>query len=471
MVMTRSMWSLLLLTIACTATTQKKGPDTSLEVKVKVSGFANDYLKLIGIYGDQNYVVDSALADAHGMAVFKKDTVLPGGMYFIAYPDQFAAQLLIDKDQHFAIEFDKNDIVNTMKVIGSIDNELLYKNLRFEAVHGEKINSVQQKMNQVPKESEAYKQYEADLEQLVNERKAHIKWFVDNYPDAFFTKFKVAGQNPDLRKPKKPDGTIDEQLQIYYYRNDFWNGYDFSDERLLRTPVYFNKLKKYLKDYTPQVPDSIIKYADIVTTLAKANKEVFKFTANWIALTYRDAKIMGRESVYVFMIEKYWTKDQAFWSDEHEIERIRAQARMMKPSLIGQIGQNVTGINEYGQLVSLYDIKTPFVAIYIFSYDCDNCKRETPKLVKVYNEWKHKGLEIFSICLDGDREKWKAYLKQNNMTFRNIFDPNNESGFRLKYYVDITPEIYVLDKNRRIIASNIDSESLRIILERESQKL
>lgn len=469
-------FGLFLLCLACNANSGKSSAnqpasDKTLELKVRVIGFANDYLKLAGVYGDQNFIVDSALADAHGNAVFKRDSTLPGGMYFVLYPDKFIAQLLIDKDQHFAIEFDPNDVVNSMKISGSLDNELLYKNLKFEAVHGEKINAAQQKLNQSQKGTEEYKQYEAALEKLINERKAHIKWFVDNYPDAFFTKFKVAGQNPDPRKPLKPDGTIDEQLQVYYYRNDYWNDYDFSDERLLRTPVYFNKLKKYIKDFTPQVPDSIIKYADLVTMKSKANKEVFKFTANWIALQYREAKILGRESVYVFMIEKYWTKDQAFWSDEHEIQRIRAQAMQMKPSLIGQIGQNVTGINEYGQTVSLYDIKTPFVVVYIFSYDCENCKKETPKLMNVYNEWKNKGLDIFSICLDGDREKWKAYLKQNNMTFRNIFDPNNETGFRLKYYVDITPEIYLLDKDRKIIASNIDSESLRILLERESKKI
>lgn len=76
---------------------------------------------------------------------------------------------------------------------------------------------------------------------------------------------------------------MDEPLQSYYFINDYWKGYDFSDERLLYTPVYFNKLKKYI-DMLPQAADSLIKYADVVIDLSKANKELFKFTVNWIAL-------------------------------------------------------------------------------------------------------------------------------------------------------------------------------------------
>jgi peroxiredoxin len=357
-----------------------------------------------------------------------------------------------------------------MKVKNSIDNELLYKNLKFEADIQQKFEPVNKRLEEFPEGTEEHRLAQEEQDRLVGERKAHLKWFSDNYPDAFFTKFKIAGQNPDLKKPLLPDGSVDKDLQVYYYRNEFWDNVDFSDVRLLRTPVYSNKLKKYMKELTPQIVDSIIKYADIVTMKSKADKEMFKFTANWIALQYKNSKTMGHEAVYVHMVDKYWTIDQAWWSDSTEINGLRGEVSLMKPSLIGQTGQDIRAKNEFGQYISLYDIKAPVIVLYIFSYECDNCKKETPKLVKVINEWKGHGVDCFTLCIDDKEDEWKDYLKKNNMNFHNVFDFQRESKYHRKYHIDITPEMYVLDKDRKIIASNINSEQLPSIFERAGLK-
>ncbi len=452
------------------ANTSEQIQQNPFHLQLQIKGFSNGWIKLLGIYGDQNYGIDSFYANATGKVAYKLDSALTAGMYFIVFPDNVIVQILVDEQQQFSFEFDKADIVNSMKVSGSLDNELFYKNLKFESLMTKRMDTVQKQMSKAEKGSATYLQFESQLQKLKDERKAHLKWFLDNYPENFFTKFKTAGQNPELRKLFREDGTADDEAQIFYYRNDYWNAYDFADVRLLRTPVYFNKLKRYLLEITPQIPDSIIKYADYITVKSKANKELFKYTANWIALHYKEAKLMGRESVYVFMVEKFWTPDQVYWSKDYEIQRLRMQAKEMKVSLLGNRGENITGLNENNQQVSLYDIKAPVTVVFVFSYDCPNCKKETPKLMKVYNEWKDKGLDVFTICIDGDKEIWKKYLKENNMTFRNIFDPSNTTNFRAHYWFEATPGMFVLNKDHKIIASNIGSESLEVIMKKEMWK-
>ena len=449
------------------STTNKTPNPAAIQLKIK--GFSNNYVKLLAFLGDQRYISDSAMVDESGNAIFTKDSAYQKGMYFILFPDMKYAQMLLEKEQQFKLSFDKENPVGTMIVSNSLDNELLYKNLKFEQEITPKFDSLQKQLDLQAKGSETYLKTELEREKLVAIRKAHIKWFADNHPNAFFTRFKIAGQNPDIRYPKRKDGSIDEALQSYYFINDYWKDYDFADERLLYTPVYFNKLKKYI-DMVPQAADSLIKYAGFVIDKSKANKEIFKFTVNWIAMQYKQPKIMGQEAFYVFLIEKYWTYDQAFWAKDYEVDRLRQQAKLMKPSLIGNTGQNVTGTDEFGKTISIYDIKTPFTVIYLFSYDCDNCKKESPKLVKFYNEWKNKGVDVFSICVDGETDEWKKYLQKNNMTFHNIFDPKNQTGFGSKYHVDHTPEIYVLSKNHKIIGSNISSEQIPKIIEDELKK-
>lgn len=439
------------------------------DIQLQIKGISNEYVKLLAFLGEQQYIADSAWVDATGKAVFKKDSTYQTGMYFILFPDFHYTQMLLDNQQQFSLSFDRENPVKSMVVTNSLDNELLYKNLKFEAEVAPKFDSFQRILNLYAKGSIEYINTEKERDKLVAVRKAHIKWFADNYPNAFFTRFKLLGQNAEIRYPKLPDGTVDEMLQSYYFINDYWNGYDFSDVRMLYTPVYYNKLKKYI-DMLPQAADSLIKYADVVIDLSKANKEMFKFTVNWIALQYKQLKVMGQDAFYVHLIEKYWTYDQAFWAKDYEVDRLRQQARLIKPSLIGNIGQDVTGTDENGKQISIYDIKTPFTIVYLFSYDCENCKKESPKLVKFYNEWKNKGVDIFSICLDGEADKWKEYLTKNGMTFHNIFDPDNKTGFGSRYHVEHTPQIYVLNKNHKIIGSNILSEQIPKIIEDELKK-
>ena len=64
-------------------------------------------------------------------------------------------------------------------------------------------------------------------------------------------------------------------FQFNYYKENFWNNMDFSDERILRTPIFFNKMDTYLNKLTVQDPDSIKKSADVLVKLSKQNKDIF----------------------------------------------------------------------------------------------------------------------------------------------------------------------------------------------------
>lgn len=65
--------------------------------------------------------------------------------------------------------------------------------------------------------------------------------------------------------------------------------------------------------------------------------------------------------------------------------------------------------------------------------------------------------------------KWKAYIKKNGLSWTNVHDPTNRSIYG-KYYVDVTPEIYVLNKERKIIGKNLKSDQIQIIIDRDKAK-
>lgn len=447
---------------------EKAAPTGSLKMELLVHGAPNDMAKLLGVFGNQNFLMDSAKSDAYGKFAFEADSLLPTGFYYVMLAsDNSYFQLLLGADQEFTLEANKGDYVNSMKVSGCLDNELLYKNLKFEAEFGTRLQPVNDQLAKLTPGTPAYDELKVKQDELVKERADHVQWYSDNHPEAFFTKFKVSGQNPELTFPKLPNGEIDQVVQVYNYRNAFFDNVDFDAEWTMRTPVFANKLRKYIRELTPQNADSLIKYSDQLIAKTMSNKELFKFVVNWIALEYKTPKTMGTEALYVHMIDTYWTPELAFWSNPEEIKGLRGEISLMKPSLIGKTAQDVQATNEKDEPVSIYAMKTPIKVVYIYSYDCEHCQKETPEMVQVYNEWKNKGLDVFALCTDKDKTKWLEFVRKNNMAFHNAFDPERKSRYERKYHIDITPELYVLDKNNKIIASNLSPEQLPEFLEAE----
>lgn len=442
-----------------------------MHIQVNIAGAGNDVAKLLGVLGNQNFIVDSAKSDANGAFVFDADTLLPKGFYYVMLgSDNSYFQMLVGDDQEFSLAAEKGNYVPSMKVEGDLDNDLLYKNLRFEADFGKRLQPIKDRLAQLTAESPEHAELTAQQDKLVAERKAHVASYAEKHPNSFFTRFKISGQNPELTFPKLPNGELDQVTQVYRYRNAFFTGVDFNANWTMRTPVFANKLRKYIKELTPQNADSLIKYADELIAQTKNNKELFKFTVNWIALEYKTPKTMGTEALYVHMIDTYWTPELAFWSNPEEIKGLRGEISLMKPSLIGKIGQDISGTDENGKPVSLYGLNSPIKVVFIYSYECEHCQKETPDMVRVYNEWKSQGVGVFALCTDKEEAKWVDFVKENNMNFTNCFDPERKSRYERKYHIDITPELYVLDKNNKIIASNLSPNQLPDFLQAERER-
>ena len=106
----------------------------------------------------------------------------------------------------------------------------------------------------------------------------------------------------------------------------------------------------------------------------------------------------------------------------------------------------------------------------MFNPDCEHCQEQSPKLVQFYREWKNKGVEVFGIGVDTNTEEWRAYLKKTGMdAWPNVFDPTNKAIYG-KYFVDITPELYVLNPDRTIIAKNLKVNQIAEVIERDMEK-
>jgi len=435
------------------------------DIKIQALGAPQGTTFLIGILGDQRFRLDSATVDQKGVSRFTNPDGYPQGHYFVYFANNKNFQILLGEDQNFEVQLDLNDMGNTIKSNGSIDNQLLYENILFENELRPQFAEVAQILQSNAEGSQAYLDAKARQEALVNQRKDRLaKEFREN-PTSFYTAFKRSGQNPEIRKD------LPEDRQVAQYRKDFWNNVDFGDARLIRTPVIVNKLKRYMDELTPQHVDSLIKVQTWLIDKAEPYPDYFKFFANWVPLTYEPTKtsIMDPEKILVNVINRYFTKEKAFWADSMSIYGFQQRAREMSGSLYGDKGPDVISTDQFGKQQSIYEKTTDYVIVYMYNPDCEHCQEQTPKLVNFYNQHKNNGIDVFAIAIDTDKQKWTEYINKTGMNFTNVHDPSNRSIYG-KYYVDHTPELYVLNKDRIIIGKNLKVNQIMTVIDRDKEK-
>ena len=432
------------------------------DISIEVSNAVNSMTYLINSVAGGNFRVDSMNIE-NGKISIKNDEGFPQGMYYISLPNQKFVSMLLAEDQKFKLSFDANAIVSSMKVEGSKDNELFYENLKYEESYNPRYQAVaSQRSKMQDRESNEYKQLTKQIEELEGERTAHLNRLFNGNENSLFVKFKTAGQNPKIRK----NGTDEEK--VYFYRKEFWDNVDFSDTRLMRTPVVSNKLKRYMTELTPQNKDSIIVYADFLLNKILDHPQYYKYIANWIALQYEPTKttLMDPEAIFVHMTRNYFTRERAFWSDSMEVYALQQRAGEMVQSITGIKGPDVISTDQFGNTQSIYEKTADYIIVYMYNPTCEHCMKETPKIVDYYNRNKSKGIDVFAIAIDTEDQEWKDYINKNDMSFTNVFDPTNRSIYA-KYYVDVTPEIYVLNRDRIIIGKNLKVDQIDIIIDRD----
>lgn len=441
-----------------------------VDIRFEIRGYDSGIAYLIGFFAENNFKIDSSDIVPEGIINFKRDTLYPEGYYYLYLPDQKVLPIMLGSDQKFSIRADIDDLQGSARVDGNIECELLFHNLQFEARQDPLFKSLEAKMKGMDQNSSGYKDLEKQAEKLVVIRKEHLDSIFTNYPGTLFTAFKRAGQNPDIKKVYDAKGKLDLNKQLVLYREEFWNGVDFDDDRLLHTPVIFNKLRRYIKELTPQQTDSIIKSASILIDQVLDYPAYFKFFANWIAINYESTKttVMDPEAIFVHLVDNYFTNERAFWADSAEIYALQLRAHEMKASLIGREGPEVEAPDLNAQLQSTRQIKSPYLIIYLFNPDCEHCIEQTPKLVEFYRDWKNKGVEIYAIGVDTNDSDWRGYVTKNELPWINVFDPTYKAIYA-KYYVDITPELYLLNPQRKIIAKNLKVSQVAEVIERDKK--
>ncbi len=459
---------LILLLTPFSALGEGSTPD-GFDITFKMNGLKEGDTCLIAYYlGSKQYIQDTVFADVKGICRYQGEDDIDGGVFLFVMPGSKYFEFIL-VEPSFTLEANISDPVNTMKVKGSPENEAFFNYLQ-------KVQSLQKERSEIQKSLKSEKLTSGEKEKLekktaeVDKESTIFKdRFMHEYPNLFVTKVFNASTEPEIPSFKDQgfNDTLVATKRLQYYRNHYWDNVDLSDERLLRTPVIEHRLKELFEHVTTQEPDSLIKAAKLTMDKVEAGKndEVFRYFVITITNLYAGDKRMCFDKIYVFMAGEFYISGKAWWADSTQMSKIKDRYYKMKYNTCQSRAANLLMSDTNGNLRQLYDVDAPYTIVYFWAYDCGHCKKVTPKMKEFYEDYKDLGVKIFSVSTKKETEKWKkAIVDKSIEEFINVEDPEHLSNFRIFYDIYSTPVIYVLDKDKNIIAKRLDVLNLRKLM-------
>lgn len=354
--------------------------------------------------GAKTIVIDT-LTRKNGVIQYKNKKRLPEGIYLLTNSENFPmTEVLVGKKQRFKVIINDLENMTSFKVKGCAKETKTYFKLMAKVRYAEAaIAALENETGYHPE----------------NVRKIDsLKQDLDNYEESLKIKKKDAFINMVINSLKR------------HGIDDYWDDFPLDDARILTYPLIDNKLETYFDNL---YGDANKINAEIDKLIAKTGDcvETRDYLLWYFYRKYYNPKYMNLDDVYIHLVDEYFTKLEFENVSESVISMMAERAKYLKNLKIGAKMPNIG---------KLHSIEAQYITVIFYDETCKKCAQEGRILEEIKK--RHPEMVIFSVEI-------------NSTDVPNLLSI---------YDIQTTPMIYVLDKQKHIIAKRIKAEQVERIL-------
>ncbi len=454
-------------------------------IEVEIKGAANDTLILGEHFTTRMVPKDTIVLDQKGAGIFENPEALTGGLYLLYLDPGHYFDFLLADDQVLQISADRDKLPDGVVFTGSEDNRIFQEYKAYLQKKREELNEVQSSLNAHSAASDTLAAIDRQKE-INGEMEAYMDALAAEHADLFVADFINA-----TREPLPPASMLtgearhDDSLRYFYYREHYFDRFDPFDVRLLHTPLYETRIMNYISRAVPQHPDSLMVAVDYLLQGCRDNEEHYRYMLITLFNYFAESKFIGMDGVYFHIAEQYYIPD-ATWSSAEFIATLKENLAKNKPTLIGQVAPNLimreipeehfgmaeqdTAIKKdphIGQDFLIHDVKAEYTILYFWEADCAHCQKATPVLHEVYSRLKDQDVKVISVhvinSVEG-KEKWIDFVNEHQLFgWINCWSPYSNE-FRTLYNLQSFPQLFILDRDKKIVAKQVTPEQAESIL-------
>ena len=354
--------------------------------------------------GAKSFVLDT-LKSKNGTMCYKSKTKLTEGIYLLKNSNNFPlTEVLVSNKQRFKVIINDLDNWSTYKVKGSAKETKLYYELMAKV-----------------------RKTEADIAALESEEGYHP----ENWKKADSLKKDLDNFEESLRLKKK-DAFINTVISSLkrHTMDDYWDDFPLNDPRVITYPLIENKLNTYFDNL---YNDAKLINEEIDKLIAKTGDciAVRDYLLWYFYIKYFNPKYMNLDDVYIHLVDDYFMKLDLPNVTSSMLSIMADRASYLENLKIGA---------KLPEIGDMYSIEASYIVVVFYDKTCQKCAKEG--LILEETRERHPEMVIFPVEI-------------------NSTDINNLLS---KYDIQNTPMIYVLDKDKHIIAKRIKAEQVELVL-------
>jgi len=142
-----------------------------------------------------------------------------------------------------------------------------------------------------------------------------------------------------------------------------------------------------------------------------------------------------------------------------------------EPIQVGMMAPEISLPDPSGKIHSLSALKGKVVLLDFWASWCGPCRKANPHVVEMYNKYKGKGFDVFSVSLDKQdgKQRWMDAIQQDGLIWGNHVSDLLwwESAPAGVYGVRSIPKTFLIGKDGKIVAvnprNNLEEELLKVL--------
>lgn len=434
-------------------------------ISVQWKGLEDSTIILAHYYNSQIYADDTIQLNSNGEGAFTGDKPLQQGLYVLYFNASNFFDFILGSDQNFEMKTSTGDLLGNLSFLGSQENSDF---LNYQRTLSQKMTEKKALTDQLKSQDpEVKKNAQSKASELDKQVKQFIDQEIEKNPKNMYGLFLRLTEQLIVPEPpyEKTTPKYDSLAWIYTYnyrRDHFFDKLDFTDERMLFTQVLKPRLDSYFNEILFPNPDSIIGQAKKILKAAEPNPITFQYFTQYLLNNSSQSKYMGMDAVFLFIADNVYLNGKATWADSTVLRDIAQEAYLTRPNIIGNVAPDLTMENINGDYESIHLSSADFTILVFYEYDCGHCKEDIPKLYNdVYLNFLNYNIDVYAVCMNDNKAKWQEFVEKNQMEgWHHLWDPDHASKFRWKYNIKTTPTIYLLDREKKIVAKRIDNDNL-----------
>jgi len=407
------------------------------QLKGVIHSYNNQTIYLYSIYIDRVQLIDSTKTSVYGQFQFNLKKDLSKGLYQLGITEKDRLDIILN-NENIELSTHISDPFNKLTFKESKENKIYLSYIRKRNYDQYRIELLQPVISYYPMTDAFFPTLLMEFTNIQDSLNQYIDKTIKDNPHTFASILIGIDRRPALN----PMHNQVEQKE--FAKKHFFDGKDFSDTAILHTNILTSSILSYLSLYQDKdsnkalLEEEFIKAVDIILPVMRPNRKIYEFVIDYL---------IGGFDQFGFTKVMTHIASQSIVDESCENEELKHRIEALKKLAPGNKAPDIIIGN-----TKLSDINKKYTLVVFYASWCPHCNDLLPELKDFYNA-KKQDLEVFTISIDSSKNDYQNYIRKLNFKWINACDLKGwDTQSAIDYGVYVTPNLFLLDKNKVVIA-------------------